>query len=395
MDKAINGEDIDFSNKNQSGKNKNIDHLYSLTIENQRLLEENLSYKKAITFYKNEVDKFKTMPYLVTEILDIVEDNKAIVKLPNQSVFLVEISNELNNIKKGDTVLCEQKSLTILEKLEISKNYKVEDFVIVNNKPKQKWEDIGGLSKEIEKVREVLETPLISPEKFKKMGVNPPKGVLLYGPPGTGKTLIAKALAKSTNSTFIELVGGELVQKFIGEGVKLVKDLFKLARKKSPTIVFIDELDSVAAKRIETGTSGEREVQRTFMQLLAEIDGFSNLDNVKVIAATNRLDILDDAIIRPGRLERHIEIKEPDETGRLEILKIHTKNMPLDKDVNLEEISKITKGFTGAKLNALATEAGYFAIRDKRSKINQKDFEIAIKEVEKTIESEILTSSFN
>jgi len=218
---------------------------------------------------------------------------------------------------------------------------------------------------------------------FKDMGITPLKGVLLYGPPGTGKTMVAKALAKQTNATFIELVGSELVQKFIGEGAKLVKDLFEIAREKSPTIIFIDEVDAIAARRIENGTSGEREVQRTFMQLLGEIDGFDALSDVKIIAATNRIDIIDDAMLRPGRLERHIEIGKPDKNGRREILNIHTKNMKLEKDVDLDEIAKKTEGFSGAELKALTTEGGYLAIKDNKKKISQDNLDEAINIVKK------------
>ncbi|MBR9702911.1 AAA family ATPase, partial [Candidatus Woesearchaeota archaeon] len=207
-----------------------------------------------------------------------------------------------------------QKNLTIIDTIHRSKNFDVEQFVIME-KPKIGWAQIGGLAEQINEIKEVVELPLKKPELFKKVGITPPKGILLHGPPGTGKTLLAKAVAKSTNSTFIEVVGSELVQKFIGEGAKQVKEIFQLAREKAPSIVFIDEIDSLAAKRVDMGTSGEREVQRTFMQLLAEIDGFKNLGNVKIIAATNRIDILDEAVIRPGRLDRLIEVPNPDEAG--------------------------------------------------------------------------------
>jgi len=208
--------------------------------------------------------------------------------------------------------------------------------------------------------------------------------------------MIAKALAKETNATFIELVGSELVQKFIGEGAKLVKDLFELARKKAPTIIFIDEVDAIAATRVENGTSGEREVQRTFMQLLGEIDGFDPLSDVKIIAATNRIDILDDAITRPGRLERHIEIGLADEKGREEILKIHIDKMKTDKKINIPELAKLTHKFSGDELKALTTEAGYIAIKDKRKFVTQEDLIKAIELVkEKEHNYEIINNSYN
>lgn len=373
------------------------DPLYAISYENARLEEENKNLKRTVQFYQAELEKFRTPPFIVSEIISLTEENKAIVKLPNQSNFLVEISNTMKEeLKVGDTVVNEQKSLVVTDKINLSKNFPVENYVIINKDLKVNWKDIGGLSREVEKVKEVLEMPLIQPEKFEKMGITPPKGVLLYGPPGTGKTMIAKALAKETNATFIELVGSELVQKFIGEGAKLVKELFQLAREKSPTIIFIDEVDAIAARRVENGTSGEREVQRTFMQLLGEIDGFEALSNVKIIAATNRIDILDEAILRPGRLERHIEVKPPGIEGREEILKIHTKSMKLRKSVDLLEIAQKADNFSGAELKALTTEAGYLAIKEGKSDISQSHLLDAIEIVkEKEDFYEPLTHSYN
>ncbi|MFH1072449.1 MAG: AAA family ATPase, partial [Nanoarchaeota archaeon] len=213
--------------------------------------------------------------------------------------------------------------------------------------------------------------------------MNPPKGILLHGYPGTGKTLLAKAVAASTNSTFIQVVGSELVQKFIGEGAKLVKEIFQLAKEKSPSIIFIDELDALAATRLDLGTSGEREVQRTFMQLLSEIDGFKHLGEVKVIGCTNRKDILDPAILRPGRLDRLIEVPLPNEDGAREILKIHTRNMNFDKSVDTSVIVHKMKGFSGAEIQAVCTEAGYFAIRKNRTRVDHQDFLKAIEKIGK------------
>lgn len=373
------------------------DPLYSISFENAKLEEENKNLKRTVQFYQSELEKFRTPPFIVSEVISVTDENRAVVKLPNQSNFLVEISGNLDvKINTGDMVLNEQKSLVIIDKIDLTKNFPVESFLIVNNKPNVRWQDIGGLSVEVEKVKEVLELPLTKPKMFKDIGITPPKGVLLYGPPGTGKTMIAKALASETNSTFIELVGSELVQKFIGEGAKLVKDLFELARKRAPSIIFIDELDAIASRRIETGTSGEREVQRTFMQLLGEIDGFDPLSDVKIIAATNRLDILDEAILRPGRLERHIEVSTPNKEGRLEILKIHTKPMKVEKDIDLEEIAKKTDNFTGAELKALTTEAGYMAIRENRNKVSQQDLLDSIERVKKSdLDYEVLNQTYS
>src|SRR3989338_1185169 len=280
-----------------------IDNLiYSYSPDVSGLVEENKFLRETLENLKKELDRFKKTPLLLCEIKELLED-KAIVRLQNGNEFLVEISAEAKEVKPGDTVLAEQKNLTIIKKVKATKHFNVEKFVIVE-KPKTKWEDIGGLEAQEQEIKEVIELPLLKPELFKKVGIQPPKGILLHGPPGTGKTLLAKAVAASTHSTFIQVVGSELVQKFIGEGAKLVKEIFELARRKAPSIVFIDELDSVAARRIDLGTSGEREVQRTFMQLLAEIDGFKHLGMVKVIGCTNTIDILDPAILRPGRLDR-------------------------------------------------------------------------------------------
>ena len=334
----------------------------------------------------SELENIKKPSLLVADVVSVIDDNKAIIKLPNGNKFYCYISKEVEELNAGDSALVEQKSLNILEKINVSENFDVEKYVIVE-KPKENWKDIGGLKEEIREVKEVIELPLKKPKLFEKVGIKPPKGVLLYGPPGTGKTLLAKAVAHSTNATFIEVVGSELVQKFIGEGAKLVKEIFHLARAKSPSIVFIDEIDALAGKRMETGTSGEREVNRTFMQLLAELDGFKCLDEVKIIGATNRIDILDHAVIRPGRLDRLIEVGLPDENGILEVLKVHTREMNLQK-VKLKELVANMENFSGAEVRAVCTEAGYFAIRDNRDHVEHNDFLAAIEKVRMEEEEE-------
>jgi len=353
--------------------------IYSYTTTGGQLEEENKILKETAHKLREELELFKKPPLMVCEINDIVNDT-AIVKIPNGNQFLVNISKDCEILKPGDTVLAEQKNLTLIKKLDISKKFNVEKFVIIE-KPTTSWKEIGGLKQQIQEIQEVVELPLKKPELFRKVGITPPKGILLHGPPGTGKTLMAKAVAASTNSMFIEVVGSELVQKFIGEGAKLVKEIFELARKKAPSIVFIDEIDSLAGRRMEIGTSGEREVNRTFMQLLTELDGFKPLDNVKIIGATNRKDILDPAVIRPGRLDRLIYVPVPDLEGRKEILKIHTQNMTLEHDIDLKDILKRMEGFSGAEIKAACTEAGYFAIRNNRVKISKEYFTKAIEKV--------------
>jgi len=228
----------------------------------------------------------------------------------------------------------------------------------IERSPGVTYEDIGGLGSQIQEVIEAIQDPLTDPAQFKEVGIEPPSGVLLHGPPGTGKTMLAKAVANQTDATFIKMAGSELVQKFIGEGARLVRDLFELAK-----------------------TSGDAEVQRTMMQLLSEMDGFEDRGNIRIIAATNRFDMLDRALLRPGRFDRLIEVPAPDWDGRKAILEIHTKDMNLDDDIDMTALASETEGFTGAEISSLATEAGMFAIRDSRAEVTMADFRDALEKV--------------
>ena len=355
--------------------------IYKYTSSSNQLEDENKILKETLNNLRREIEKLNSPPLMVCEVREII-GKTAIISIPNGNKFCVNIADSCEKLRSGDMVLSEQKNLTIIKKIPVTKKFNVEKFVIVE-KPTVSWKDIGGLETQANEIREVVELPLKRPDLFKKIGITPPKGVLLYGPPGTGKTLLAKAVAKATDSTFIEIVGAELVQKFIGEGAKSVKEIFEMARKKAPSIVFIDELDSLAAKRMEVGTSGEREVNRTFMQLLAELDGFDALGNVKIIGATNRKDILDPAIIRPGRLDRLIKVDVPGKEAKLEIFKIHSKNMTLEKGINMKNLVEKMENFSGAEIHAVCTEAGYFAIRDEKTMITKDYFLKAINKVKK------------
>ena len=360
--------------------------IYKYSVSNSQVEEENKILKETVDKLREELENTKRPPLMVCEVMD-VNEKEAIIQIPNGNQFSVNISSSCEKLKAGDSILCEQKNLTIIKKIPITRKFNVEKFVIME-KPTTTWKDIGGLDLQVNEIKEVVELPLKRPELFRKVGIKPPKGILLYGPPGTGKTLLAKAVANSTNSTFIEVVGSELVQKFIGEGAKLVKEMFELARKKAPSIVFIDELDALAATRMEIGTSGEREVNRTFMQLLAELDGFEPLENVKIIGATNRKDILDPAVIRPGRLDRLIYVPIPTKEARVEIFKIHCKDMTFDKGINIKSVVEKMENFSGAEIHAVCTEAGYFAIRNNRTKVIKDDFNKAIEKVKKGEELE-------
>ena len=352
--------------------------MYGYSVEASQLEEENKVLKQTLDHMKAELKKFQNPPLMVAEVKEQIAEN-FLIKLNNGNEFFVSCAANMGKLNPGDWVLVEQKNLTIVKKINTSTSFNVEKFVIIE-KPTMSWKDVGGLEKQANEIQEVIELPLKKPELFKKIGISPPKGILLYGPPGTGKTLLAKAVASSTHSTFIEVVGSELVQKFIGEGAKLIKEIFQLARQKAPSIIFIDEIDALAAKRIEMGTSGEREVQRTFMQLLAELDGFKPLDNVKVVGCTNRKDIIDPALLRPGRLDRLIHVPNPDLEGIRQIFKIHSSKMKLAK-MDLNILTKKMEGMSGAEIRAVCTEAGYFAIRSNRITISKHDLESAIEKV--------------
>lgn len=356
--------------------------MYGYSVETNQLEEENKILKQTLEHMKQELKRFQNPPLMVAEVKEALENN-FLIRLNNGNEFFVGVAAGVGPLVAGDTVLVEQKNLTIIRKISSSSSFNVEKFVIME-KPTITWNDIGGLDRQVNEIQEVIELPLKRPELFKKVGIQPPKGILLYGPPGTGKTLLAKAVASSTHSTFIEIVGSELVQKFIGEGAKLIKEIFQLAKAKAPSIIFIDEIDALAAKRIEMGTSGEREVQRTFMQFLAELDGFKHLDNVKVIGCTNRKDIMDPAVIRPGRLDRLIHVPNPNAEGIKQIFKIHTSKMKLAR-VDVDLLIKKMEGMSGAEIRSVCTEAGYFAIRNNKTTVTKKDFD---KAVEKVLSSE-------
>lgn len=351
--------------------------------DRKRVLEsERIQMEREIRRLRSELERLRSMPLIIGTIVDVLEGGKLVVRSTSGPTFLVNTSQFIDRSKlvPGARVAMNQQSLAVVDVLPVEKDPAVLAMEI-EEKPEESYSDIGGLEKQIQEIRETVELPLVKPEAFKKVGIDPPKGVLLYGPPGTGKTLIAKAVARETNSVFIKLIGSELVRKYIGEGARLVRELFQLARERAPSIVFIDEIDAIAARRTDSHTSGDREVQRTLMQLLAEMDGFDARGDVRIIAATNRPDILDPAILRPGRFDRLIEIPLPDEKGRAQIFAIHTRRMNLGSDVSMEELAALTEGASGADIKAICTEAGMFAIREERSEVTLLDFQRAISKV--------------
>ncbi|KAF9578565.1 26S proteasome regulatory subunit 7 [Lunasporangiospora selenospora] len=254
----------------------------------------------------------------------------------------------------------------------------------VEEKPDVTYSDVGGCKEQIEKLREVVELPLLQPERFVNLGIDPPKGVLLYGPPGTGKTLCARAAANRTDATFIRVIGSELVQKYIGEGARMVRELFEMAKTKKACIIFFDEVDAIGGARFDDGAGGDNEVQRTMLELINQLDGFDSRGNIKVLMATNRPDTLDPALMRPGRLDRKVEFSLPDLEGRAHILKIHARSMSVERDIRYELIARLCPNSTGAELRSVCTEAGMFAIRARRKVATEKDFLEAVNKVIKS-----------
>ena len=337
---------------------------------------------------QNETLKTSSLYIATTE--ELLDDGVVIKQHGNNQEVLTEVSPQLRSeIEAGDRVAIND-SFTVKQTLDSEKDARTQAMQIEGS-PDATYDDIGGLESQIREVREAVEEPLLNAEQFREVGIDPPSGVLLHGPPGTGKTMLAKAVANETDATFIKMAGSELVQKFIGEGAKLVRDLFELASEREPAIVFIDEIDAIASKRTESKTSGDAEVQRTMMQLLSEMDGFEDRGEIRIIAATNRFDMLDRAILRPGRFDRLIEVPEPDRAGRERILEIHTQEMSLNDEVDLAEWADETAGFTGAELASLATEAGMFAIRDGRTDVTAGDFADALDKVEAADEDSVGT----
>ncbi|WP_174590604.1 proteasome-activating nucleotidase [Methanocella conradii] len=353
-----------------------------IELEKKSVENKKVQYERENRKLTAELDRLKTPPLLVGTVIDVLANNKLVIKSSSGPKFVVNSSQFINSkdIYPGAKVALNQQSLAVIEVLPPVKDPMVLGMEVIEA-PDIDYDSIGGLEEQIKEIKETVELPLLKPELFERVGIQPPKGVLLYGPPGTGKTLLAKAVAHSTKASFIRIIGSELVQKYIGEGARMVRELFELAKEKSPSIIFIDEIDSIGAKRLDSITSGDREVQRTLVQLLAEMDGFDPRGNVRILAATNRPDILDPALLRPGRFDRIIKVPMPNAEARTEILKIHTRKMNLSPDVDLKKIGQMTDDTSGADLSAIVMEAGMFAIRAGRDIVTNEDFTKAMQKV--------------
>ena len=353
-------------------------------LEKDKVLIENekMRLDREVKSLRGEIERFRSPPLVIATVTEVLDDGRVVVKSSTGPNFVIGYSRFLDekSLEPGVRVALNQQTFSIVHVLPSEKDPIVTGME-VDEKPDVAYEQIGGLDDQVIEIKETVELPLKKPELFINIGIEPPKGVLLYGPPGTGKTLLAKAVAHETNATFIKIVASEFVKKYIGEGARLVRGVFELAKEKSPSIIFIDEIDAIAAKRLKSSTSGDREVQRTLMQLLAEMDGFEGRGDVGIVAATNRPDILDPALLRPGSFDRFIEVPLPNEEGRMEILKIHTKKMTLDEDVDIEHIATLSEGASGADLKAICTESGMFAIREERSTVTMNDFMDAVDKI--------------
>ena len=353
-------------------------------LEKDKVLIENekMRLDREVKSLRGEIERFRSPPLVIATVTEVLDDGRVVVKSSTGPNFVIGYSRFLDekSLEHGVRVALNQQTFSIVHVLPSEKDPLVTGME-VDEKPYVEYAQIGGLEDQVVEIKETVELPLKKPELFTNIGIEPPKGVLLYGPPGTGKTLLAKAVAHETNATFIKIVASEFVKKYIGEGARLVRGVFELAKEKAPSIIFIDEIDAIAAKRLKSSTSGDREVQRTLMQLLAEMDGFEGRGDVGIVAATNRPDILDPALLRPGRFDRFIEVPIPNEDGRMEILKIHTKNMSLDEDVDVRLVASLSEGASGADLKAICTESGMFAIREERTTVTMNDFMDAIDKI--------------
>jgi len=356
--------------------------LRALETERQILQAERGRLEKETQTLRTELEKLRQSPLITATISEILEDGRAIVKSSTGPTFVTHVSSSIprDKLQPGARVALNQRSFAVTQELPPSRDPMIRAMEI-EEAPEVSYADIGGLHDQLREIRETVELPLNSPELFEQVGIDPPKGVLLTGPPGTGKTLSARAVAHETNATFIRVIGSELVQKFIGEGARLVREIFMMAKEKAPAIVFVDELDAVGSHRLDIATSGDREVQRTLMQLLSELDGFETRGQVAIIGATNRPDILDPALLRPGRFDRIIEFPFPDTNSQKEIFKIHTRGMNIHNSVNFDILVSDRMKLTGADIKAICTEAGMFAIRDGQICVTQDHFRKAIQKV--------------
>lgn len=320
----------------------------------------------------------------VGEVVKVMGKSRCLVKVNPEGKYVVDVDPAIDIAKlTPNTRVALRNDSYTLHKILPNKVDPLVSMMRLEGVPDSTYEQVGGLETQIREIKEVIELPIKHPEIFESLGISQPKGVILYGPPGTGKTLLARAVAHHTDCTFIRVSGAELVQKYIGEGARMVRELFVMARQHAPSIIFMDEVDSIGSSRMDSGQNSDSEVQRTMLELLNQLDGFESSQDIKVLMATNRLDILDQALLRPGRIDRKIEFPNPTDTARVDILKIHSRKMNLTRGINLKKIGDAMHGASGAEIKAVCTEAGMFALRERRLHVTQEDFELAVSKVMK------------
>ncbi|KAH7825015.1 putative 26S protease regulatory subunit 10B [Monocercomonoides exilis] len=353
--------------------------------ERKAALERLQKVKTIFDQTEEQMKAIQTTGQMIGDVLRELPNGTFIMKASHGPRYVVVCANHIDKeeLKPGTRVAMDLATLTIMRVLPRETDPSVHKMSI-EDPGNVSFNDVGGLSEQLRQIREVIELPLTNPELFSRVGVKPPKGVLLYGPPGTGKTLLARAIAATTDASFLKVVSSAIIEKYIGDSAKTVREMFHYAKDHEPCIIFMDEIDAIGGKRNSEGTSSDREVQRTLMELLNHLDGFDALGKVKMIMATNRPDTLDAALLRPGRLDRKIEIPLPNASARLEILKIHSKPINKIGEIDFEPIVKLSDGFNGADLRNICTEAGLFAIRAQRDAVTQEDFMKAVRKLEET-----------
>ncbi|KAJ3262607.1 26S protease regulatory subunit 8 [Boothiomyces macroporosus] len=350
----------------------------TMTLNLRRLEAQRNQLNAKVRLLREELQLLQEPGSYVGEVVKLMGKKKVLVKVNTEGKYVVDINPSIDIALLTPTVRVALKHDSYqLHKVLPNKIDPLVSLMMVEKVPDSTYEMIGGLENQIKEIKEVIELPVKHPELFDSLGIAQPKGVLLYGPPGTGKTLLARAVAHHTDCRFIRVSGSELVQKYIGEGSRMVRELFVMAREHAPSIIFMDEIDSIGGG----GSGGDSEVQRTMLELLNQLDGFEATQSIKVIMATNRIDILDSALLRPGRIDRKIEFPPPNEAARCDILKIHSRKMNLTRGIDLMKIAEKMGGASGAEVKGVCTEAGMYALRERRVHVTQEDFEMAVSKV--------------
>merc|ERR1711871_307437 len=350
--------------------------LEFLEIQEEYIKEETKCLRRELVRAQEEVKRIQSVPLVIGQFLEMVDENTAIVGSTTGSNYYVRILSTINRelLKPNSSVALHRHSNSVVDVLPPEADSSI-SLLSDAEKPDVTYNDIGGMDIQKQEIREAVELPLTHHDLYQQIGIDPPRGVLLYGPPGTGKTMLAKAVAHHTTASFIRVVGSEFVQKYLGEGPRMVRDVFKMARENAPAVIFIDEVDAIATKRFDAQTVADREVQRILLELLTQMDGFDQSVNVKVIMCTNRADTLDPALLRPGRLDRKIEFPQPGRREKRLIFQVLTANMNLSEEVDLEDYVSRPEKVSGAEISCIVQEAGMQAVRNNRYMVLPKDFE--------------------